>query len=207
MRRDRRRLVAMVWEVAAAVGQANRIWSLAKQEGSPGEGSCHFSLDTVAWMRPQLGWRLPLHSYQETKSRTAAEIYCVTVHVYDFASMCFVRICHFNVTCSTHPTPRLYILHVTSLFLYKFAFVFLLCGVAGEGLFLEASTGLVGSKHPIHFFFFFAQTVLGVWHLERLQGLDEHETLLVESTWQKKRSCIRNCGCLISKSKCANLFT
>lgn len=86
--------MAVVLLVAA--GQANRIWSLAKQEGFPGEGSCHFSLDTAARTRPRLAWRLPcIHSL-----RRRAE------HLQTFAFFSPpVCLCDFRATCPTSFPP------------------------------------------------------------------------------------------------------
>lgn len=43
------------------------------------------------------------------------------------------------------------------------------------------------------FLFFFAQTMLGDWQLEHLQGFDGHETLPVESSYEQQATAMTDC--------------
>lgn len=84
-------------------GQANRIWSLAKQEGSPGEGSCHFSLDTAAPMGPSLPDAFPAFTLGAAEPHSCTDLPSSTPSVQracERLCMCvFECICHFDVTC------------------------------------------------------------------------------------------------------------
>lgn len=84
-------------------GQANRIRSPAKQEGSAGEGSCHFSLDTAARMGPGLSAASP--AFTSTQRRVNARPASVG---YNASVILMSHLCPPLTACPTLPAFSLY---------------------------------------------------------------------------------------------------